>query len=138
MTVMLLTSFAKIEGASYLKDTLTTPIAKLVDISGHVEINPEVLERKEAGNFLDAFSSKFFFFFFFFFFLFFDILLFNIVRCAEAKENLENLVSSINIVLGHIIEEKDALPGSFRRICSHIRSECFKKLIEEGLPEDYS
>jgi len=49
MTVMLLTAFAKLEGANYLKEVLAEPVAKILELVAHVEINPESLQRGEDG-----------------------------------------------------------------------------------------
>ena len=39
-------------------------------------------------------------------------------------------------MLDHLIDGKKSLPGSFRRMCHHLKTECNRKMMEEGIPED--
>lgn len=55
---------------------------------------------------------------------------------AEAKENLDNLVKAIDTILDQILDNRKSLPGSFRRICHHIKAECSRKLAEVGVESD--
>jgi len=60
-----------------------------------------------------------------------------VVIVTEARENLENLLAAIDVVMTGILENRKAIPGSFRRMCHHLKKESSRKLVEEGLQEEY-
>jgi len=113
MTVMLLTAFAKSEGAGCLVDVLLTPITNILPFVGSLEINPESLAggQEEAKDNLD-----------------------NLVKAVEVvfesiSQKVDRFPSSFRLICWKLRENCEQKLGNESLLTSEYRVQCSLRLV---------
>ncbi|RKO84838.1 hypothetical protein BDK51DRAFT_39007 [Blyttiomyces helicus] len=113
---MLLNAFARYEGLSYLGQSLSEPLRKVLPFIDQCEIDPHKLpppkrRADDDGNLTNEERSE-----------------------AQIEENRERLTEACLVVLTSIVERRDKMPASMRRMCAFLRTTVDEIYKEIGYP----